>query len=125
MSYYENLPVYKKALDLAEYFDKVVCHFAKRHKYTIGTRLFDLSCEVLVLIAIANEKTERKEHLMQVLLALKKIKVLLHLCKQINAFHNFNSFEVAVKLVVEVSKQCEGWLRSSQSPLGSKSKGAC
>lgn len=59
MSAYENLPVYKKALDLARYFDDVVSHFAKRHKHTIGAKLVNLSCDVLLLIAAANKKAER------------------------------------------------------------------
>jgi hypothetical protein len=118
MSLYENLPVYKKALDLARYFDDIVCHFAKRHKYTLGAKLFNLACEVLLLIASANKKTERKDCLAEALSKLEAMKVLLHLCKEIKAFHNFNSFEVATKSVIEVAKQCEGWLRSQNSPSG-------
>ncbi len=118
MSAYENLPVYKKAQDLAVYFDKVVCHFAKRHKYNIGSKLINLSLDALLLIAAANKKAERIERLIEALDKLEEIKILLHYSKEIKAFHKFKSFEFAVKSVIEVSKQCEGWLRSQNSSSG-------
>jgi len=118
MSAYENLPVYKKALDLARYFDDVVSHFAKRHKHTIGAKLVNLSCDVLLLIAAANKKAERRERLATAIAKLEAIKVLLHLSKEVRAFHNFHSFEVAVKKVLEVLKQCEGWSKCQNSSSG-------
>jgi aspartate carbamoyltransferase regulatory subunit len=118
MSLYESLPVYKKALDLAKYFDDIVSHFAKRHKYTIGAKLFNLSCDILLLIAMANKKIERKARLEEALIKLEAIKVYLHLCKEVKAFHSFNSFEVSTKLVIEISKQCEGWLKCQNSSSG-------
>ena len=115
MSFYEELKVYKKALDLAKYFDEIVCHFAKRHKYTIGAKLNNLACDILLLIAKANTKQERKTCLVEVLDKLEALKITIHLCKEIKAFHNFNSFEFATKSVIEISKQCEGWLKSQNS----------
>ena len=114
-SAYENLPVYKKSLDLAVYFDKIVCNFAKRHKYTLGAKLNNLSCDILLLIAKANTKQERQGCLAKALDKLGELKILLHLCKEIKAFNSFKSFEFATKSVVEVSKQCEGWYRSQNS----------
>lgn len=118
MSAYENLPVYKSALDLAEYMDEVICHFAKRHKYNVGNKLQNLCLEALFLIATAIKKSETKACLAQALEKLEAIKILLHFCKQRKAFNNFKSFEVAVKKVIEVSKQCEGWLKYQNSSTG-------
>lgn len=36
---YEHLPIYKKAMDLAVYFEKVVRNFSRYHKYTLGSEL--------------------------------------------------------------------------------------
>ncbi len=36
MAYYENLPIYKKSLELAVYIENVVRNFSRYHKYTIG-----------------------------------------------------------------------------------------
>jgi hypothetical protein len=49
MAHYENLPIYKAALDLAIYIEKIVRFFSRYHKYTIGTDLRDTSRRILVL----------------------------------------------------------------------------
>jgi hypothetical protein len=36
---YEHLPIYKKAMDLTIYFEKVVRNFSRYHKYTLGSEL--------------------------------------------------------------------------------------
>jgi len=119
-SAYENLPVYKKALDLTVYFEKIVLNFSRYHKYTVGTELRDLSRKIVVLIAKANIKATRKEYLIEALDKLDELKILIRICKEIKAFHAFNSYCVAAKETIEVIKQCEGWLRSSQNPLSNK-----
>ena len=54
MAQYEHLPIYKKAFDLALYFEKIVCHFNRYHKYQIGAELRQQSREVLRQIVRAN-----------------------------------------------------------------------
>src|SRR3972149_10394051 len=114
-SRYENLPVYKQALDLAVYFEKVVRYFPKYYKYTIGSELRNLSRAILVLVAKANIRQTRKDNLTVALEKLEELKILIHLCKEVKAFNSFKSFEFATKKTVEVAKQCEGWLRSLNS----------
>ena len=114
-SLYENLPVYKKALDLTVYFENIVSNFSRYHKYTIGTELRNLSRKILVLIAKANIRRERKNALQETLEKLEELKILIRICKEIKAFRSFKSYEFATRSTVEVAKQCEGWLRS-QNP---------
>jgi len=111
-SKYESLPIYKKSLDLAVHFEKVVAGFSRYHKYTVGTELRDLSRKILFKVAKANKKEHRVTCLAEVLESLENLKILIHLCRELKAFKSAASFEFAVKSVVEVSKQCEGWLRS-------------
>ncbi len=115
MSLYEELPVYKKAQDMAVYFEKVVMYFKKYNKYTFGVEIRSLSYRILVLIAKANTKQTRRESLLDALDKLEELKITLRLCKEVKAFSSFKSFEVATKSVIEVSKQCEGWLKSLSS----------
>jgi hypothetical protein len=115
MSLYENLPVYKKALDLTVYFNTIVIHFNKHYKYTIGADLCNLSRKILIIIARANLKEDRKLKLIEAIEFLEELKILLHICKEVKAFNGKKSFGVAVKSVIEVLKQCEGWLRSQNS----------
>jgi hypothetical protein len=118
MAHYENLPIYKAALDLAIYIEKIVRFFSRYHKYTIGTDLRDTSRRILVLVAKANIKEDRVETLLEALEKLDELKILIRLCKELKAFRSFKSFEFATKSIMEVSKQCEGWLRSQNSSKG-------
>jgi hypothetical protein len=115
MAYYENLPIYKAAFDLTTYMEKIVHNFSRYHKYTVGTDLRNVSRKILLLVAKANIKQDRKACLTEVLEKLDELKILVRLCKEMKAFHSFKSFEFATKNIVEVSKQCEGWLRSQNS----------
>ena len=114
-SLYENLPVYKKALDLAVYIETIVFHFSRYHKYTVGTDLRNLSRRVVVLVARANLKSVRKETLAQGLECIEELKILIRICKEIKAFRSLKSYEFAARLTIDVARQCEGWHRS-QNP---------
>jgi len=43
---------------------------------------------------------------------LEELKLLLRLGKDLKAFQNFNSFETAINLVIDICRQNEGWMRS-------------
>lgn len=70
MALHESLPIYKKALDMAVYFEKIVRNFSRYHKYTVGSELRNLSKEIVILIKIV---------------------------KEIKAFRSFRSFEYSIK----------------------------
>jgi len=115
-SLYENLPVYKKALDLTVYFENIVRNFSRYHKYTVGTELRNLSREILTLIIKANSAKEKKEALLKVREKLEELKISIKICKEIKAFRSFKSFEHSVRSVVNIAKQNEGWLKSQNPP---------
>jgi hypothetical protein len=46
-SYYEALPIYKAAMELAVLVDTVVQRFAKGHKYTLGGRLRETALDIV------------------------------------------------------------------------------
>jgi len=113
---HENLPIYKAALDLAIYFEKIVKNFSRYHKYTVGTELRNLSREILTLIIKANSAKEKKEALLKVREKLEELKISIKICKEIKAFRSFKSFEHSVRSVVNIAKQNEGWLKSQNPP---------
>ena len=111
-SLYENLAIYKQALDLVVYFEKIVRNFSRYHKYTVGTELRNLSKEILKLIVKANSVKDRREMLLKIREKTEELKILIKVCKEIEAFSSFQSFEYAIRSTVDIAKQNEGWLRS-------------
>ena len=114
MARYEHLPIYKKALDLTIYFEEIVRHFSRYHKYTLGSELREKSREIVGLIIKANSTVERLDLLLELRNKLEWLKVLVRICKEAKAFHNFNSFEYAITMLVELSRQNEGWMRGQK-----------
>ena len=111
MARYEHLPIYKKAMDLTIYFEKIVRNFSRYHKYTLGSELREKSRQVVQLIIKANSTKERLPLLLELRDRLEGLKVLIRICKEVKAFHRFNSFVHASNLVVELSRQNEGWIK--------------
>jgi hypothetical protein len=54
MARYEHLPIYKKAMELALYFEQIVRNFSRYNKYTIGSDLRNKSREIACHIMRAN-----------------------------------------------------------------------
>jgi hypothetical protein len=59
MARYEHLPIYKKAMDLTVYFEKIVRNFRRYNKYTLGSELREKSRQIVELIIKANSTKER------------------------------------------------------------------
>ncbi|MCR4322338.1 MAG: four helix bundle protein [Candidatus Brocadiaceae bacterium] len=114
MARYEHLPIYKKALDLTIYFEEIVRHFSCYQKYTLGSELREKSREIVGLIIKANSTRERLPLLLELRDRLEGLKVLVRICKEVKAFHNFNSYEHAFTLLIELSRQNEGWMRGQK-----------
>jgi hypothetical protein len=98
-------------------FDSL-CHFARYHKYALGTDLRDGARRALKLIVRANARRDKTPVLLQLRKELEELKVLLRLGQDVKAFPNFKSFEHAITLVVEIARQNEGWLKSQRQGHG-------
>jgi len=112
MANYENLPIYKAAYELVLYTEQITLNFSRNHRYTLGSDLRDLSRKAARLIVRANSLREREAELMELRATLEECKLVARLCLDVKAFHNINSFETAIRKVVEISRQNEGWLKS-------------
>jgi len=112
MAQYEHLPIYKKAMDLAIYMEKVVKGFSRYHKYSIGADLRNLSREVVRFIIAVNSREDKLQSLTELRDMIEQLKVTIRICKEVKAFRSFNSFQQAAEWVVDLGKQSEGWLKS-------------
>jgi len=114
MAYYEHLPIYKAALDLCIYIEKIVRHFDRHHKYLIGADLRKLSVRSVTLIIKANNSRDKLPLLLKLEDALEEIKILIRICKEVRAFNSFNSFATSTKRLDIVIRQCAGWIKSQK-----------
>jgi len=81
-SYYEALPIYKAAMDVAVRVDAVVQRFAKGHKYTLGGRLRQTTLDVVVLVAQCNRRAERARELPVLCDRIEELKLVVNLGKE-------------------------------------------
>ena len=82
MARYDHLPIYRAAFDLAVHIEKLVRHFSRYHKYTLGTELRDGSRRILERIIEANDSRDRGPVLAHLRQELEWFKVLARLCQQ-------------------------------------------
>jgi len=114
MAQYDSLPIYKKAFDLALYFEKIVKNFSRYNKYTLGSDLRNKSREICVCIANANSLVDKREVLRELVVLVEELKMIVRLCKEAKVFHNFNSYIYSTGLIVDLAKQANGWNNSVQ-----------
>lgn len=112
MAQYEHLPIYKQAMDLAVYVEKIVKGFSRYNKYTIGSEMRALSHKILVLIVRANSERDKWQSLAGAREKIEELKILARISLELKAFAGVNSFECLVKMIVETARQNESWLRS-------------
>jgi len=127
MARYEHLPIYKKAMDVAVHFEKVVAGFNRYHKYTLGTELRNKSREIVGQIVKANSTGEKLPCLLELRARIEELVILVRLCKEVRAFKGFKSFQFAIEEIFSVSRQNEGWIKSvsrdKRGPESSERKG--
>ncbi|MFC1813355.1 four helix bundle protein [Thermodesulfobacteriota bacterium] len=112
MAYYEHLPIYKKAMETAVYFEKIVRNFSRYNKYNLGAEMRTKSRDIVKLIIRANSSRNKLPLLYELREHIEELKVLIRISKESKAFSNFNSFKHAIGCVVSVGKQNEGWIKS-------------
>ena len=112
--YYNNLPIFKSALDLVVFVEEMVKGFDRYHKYTIGAELRGQSKSILFGIAKANMTKERKNELENLRDRCEEMKMLLLVAKEIKCFKSFKTFEQSSRLTIVVCKQVQGWLNSTK-----------
>ncbi|MCP4198372.1 MAG: four helix bundle protein [Proteobacteria bacterium] len=117
MAKYENLPIYRRAMELLVYVEQVVRGFPRYHKYATGARLRNLCFELTSLIVRANntyDHKERTEVLRQLRDTAEEVKICLVASKELKAFKSYSSFNHAAKMAVDICRQGEGWLKSTK-----------
>lgn len=115
----QSLPIFKASLDLTVYVDSIVKNQERYYRYSIGMELRASAKEMLLLISRANRvRGKARVTLLEALIQENEdFKILFVLAKELKALKGFKQFEHGSKLVVEVGKQAQAWLKSSARTL--------
>ena len=112
MAQYEHLPIYRQAYKFLIYCETIVNKFSRYHKYTHGSDLRNTARSAVKLIIRANSSRDKEPSLEELRITLEEAKLIIRICKEVKAFHNFKSFETAINQVTDISRQTEGWLKA-------------
>jgi hypothetical protein len=105
-------------MELGLFLQDSVRKFSRYNKYSIGSDLRAISRQIILLIVRANStQIHRPQVIRELIENCEMLKNLLVFAKEAQAFDNFNSFQHLAKMAVVLSKQSEGWLKSSQKSL--------
>lgn len=111
MARYEHLPIYREAFKFLLYCETIVRNFSRYHKYTHGSDLRNVAREAIKLIVRVNNSENKRPALEELRIVLEETKLIIRVCKEVKAFHNFKSFETSINHVSDISRQAEGWLK--------------
>jgi hypothetical protein len=118
MARYEQLPIYKAALDMTVHFERLVAGFSRYHKYTLCTELREASRGVLTQVLRANNAKDKTERSAEPLVLRDRIETLLlamRVAKEVKAFESFAGYLHAVEQVGSVARQNGGWFKQTQA----------
>lgn len=121
----EHLPIYKSAYDLCLWLEQVVRGFSRYHSEprdvaaasAIGSDLRTMSRRILRLVVRANARSDKADALLDLREEVEAMKATMRLAFDAEAIEGIASFEHGMRLVVEIAKQNEGWLRSQPSAV--------
>ena len=116
--YYDNLPIYKSALDFCVYIETIVKNFDKYTRYSIGEDLRIHSKELLFLIHRVNRAEDKNTHLNLLVEKCEESKMLIQITKELKVFKSFKQFEYSSKLCVNICKQSQAWFNHSKKIAG-------
>ncbi len=111
MARYEDLPLYKKAMEAGIYFQDTVRQFSHYNNYTIGADLRNLSRDIVSLVISANSSVDKAAVLFELVVFCEMLKNTIVFAKKAKAFQNFKKFQYAVSMADVLCRQSEGWLK--------------
>ncbi len=112
---HEGLPIFKAAYDLALLADQEARRFGAPHRQRLGQELRGLSRALLRRIVRANHACDKIPDLDQLRLQLAQLRLTADLCRDVGAFATRAAHGRVLELVVDVSKQSEGWRKDAVS----------
>ena len=116
MMHYENLPIYKRSMELAILMEAVVANFSRLHRYDLGADLRKQARGLAALVIKANFANHQQKAVVIAQLRDKseEMKLCIIIAKEVKAFKSFKQFQQVALLAADISKQSQGWLNSKR-----------
>lgn len=118
MAQYSHLPIYNLAYEVLKEFYLRVPKFSKQYKYVLGERLTTATIEVIRLILETNnthDKVKRQVLLEELVWQAESIIIHLRIANELKQLGGEKSYFFLLEKVVGLSKQAEGWRKSTSS----------
>lgn len=109
----DDLPVIKKAYDLALYLIPLIGRMPRAHKFTLGDRIADHAYELLEMLTTARYQRNKAQTLVGANLLLERLRLLLRLAKDVKAI-SVKAYGHSTGIADEVGAMLGGWLRSAK-----------
>ena len=122
MAKYSHLPIYNKAFTVLREFYQRVPKFNKQYKYLLGTKLIEYSIEIIKLIIKANSESDKVKRLVEMeklCLTIEMLITQLRIANELKQLGGQKSYLYMSELIVELSKQAEGWKKYIPRTLNS------
>lgn len=116
MAQYSHLPIYNLAFDLLKELYQRVPKFSKQYKYFLGGRLIEYNIEIIRLIIEANSERDAKKRINLLKDLSEKIELLiihLRIGNELRQLGQQKSYLFLVEKAVNLSRQAEGWRKST------------
>ncbi|PIR07559.1 hypothetical protein COV54_00420 [Candidatus Jorgensenbacteria bacterium CG11_big_fil_rev_8_21_14_0_20_38_23] len=114
---YSHLPIYNLAFDLLKEFYQRVPKFSKQYKYFLGGRLVEYNIEIIRLIIETNSERDTKKRTNLLKDLGEKIELLiihLRIANELKQLGQQKSYLFLVEKAVNLSRQAEGWRKSTK-----------
>ncbi|HHH37681.1 MAG TPA: four helix bundle protein [Epsilonproteobacteria bacterium] len=112
---YENLPIFRKAMQLNVTIEEAVRGFSRYHKYSIGMELRQKARAVIYAIYKVYFATDKEQALGALRDCAEELKIIIYLAQELKALRDFKQFELVSQMARELARQSQGWLRSQSS----------
>ena len=92
--------------------------FSKQHKYFLGGRLIEYNIDIIRLIIEANDHRDMESRAAEIEKLWRRIELLTLHCRiaeELNQWGSQTGYLFLVEKLADLSKQAEGWRKSSRS----------
>ena len=114
MAQYQHLSIYKSAYDLLVQLMQVTRDFPRDYKFSLGEKIQNTVIELLISIYKANSAVDKKLYIQEILQKVQFLNIYLRISCDIKILPNAK-YCALIQIACSISKQAQGWLKSTQN----------